>query len=226
MADGVRGDWHQLPRGRHGLTRGAVVEHQRQRLIRAVPAAVHEKGYRALTVEDITTRAGVSRRTFYENFRDKEDCFVTSYRQHAEELMATVVAAGSAGVDPEERTVFALAAFLRFFAERPAVAHMGVIEVMAAGPAALAERDQTILALASLNSDNALMAVSGPTPGLLPRMIAGAILQLVYDMVLAGNADELEQLVPLSSYMMLVPRHGPREAAARAGLLSSNAAHC
>lgn len=225
MPDGVRGDWHQLPRGRHGLTRGAVVEHQRQRLIRAVPAAAHEKGYRALTVEDITAHAGVSRRTFYENFRDKEDCFVTSYRQHAEELMAAVVTAGSVGVDSEERTAFALGALLRFFAERPAVAHMGVIEVMAAGPAALAERDQTILALASLIGENALIAVPGPTPGLLPRVVAGAILQLVYDAVLEGNADELEQLLPLSSYLMLVPRHGPRGAAARAGLLTSDVAH-
>lgn len=178
-----------------------------------------------MTVEDITRRAGVSRRTFYENFRDKEDCFVTSYRQHGEELMAAVIAAGSIGVDSEERTAFALAAVLRFLAERPAVAHMGVIEVMAAGPAALAERDQTILALTSLIDENALMAIPGPTPGLLPRVIVGAILQLVYDTVLAGNSDALEQLTPLSTYMMLVPRHGPREAAARAGLLASDVAN-
>ena len=44
----------QLPRGPHSLTRGAVVENQRQRLVRAVPAAVRDKGFAALTVEDIT----------------------------------------------------------------------------------------------------------------------------------------------------------------------------
>jgi AcrR family transcriptional regulator len=199
-----------------------VVENQRQRLIRAVPAAVREKGFQALTVEDITARAGVSRRTFYENFRDKEDCFMTSYRHHAQELMATVVAAGAAGVDWEERGTFALAALLRFFAQRPDVAHMGVIEVMAAGPVALAERDQTITALASLIGREGLD--SEDAPALLRRTIAGSILQLVYARVLVDHADELEDLLPLSRYMVLVAQEGPRRAAAKAGLLPVAAA--
>ena len=87
----------QLPRGRHGLTRGAVVAHQRDRLVRSVPTAVCAKGYLALTVEDICAEAGVSRRTFYENFRDKEDCFITSYRHYSDELITAVDAASSVG---------------------------------------------------------------------------------------------------------------------------------
>ncbi len=133
----ISDDPSQLPRGRHGLTHGAVVEHQRQRMIRAVPPAVREKGFVALTVEDIASRAGVSRRTFYENFRDKEDCFVTSYRQHAQELVAVVGGAAAAGADWHERTRFGLRAMLRHLAERPDLAYMAVIEVNAAGSAAL-----------------------------------------------------------------------------------------
>jgi AcrR family transcriptional regulator len=223
MAEGARDDRHRLPRGRHGLTRGAVVEHQRQRLIRAVPAAVRAKGYLALTVEDISARAGVSRRTFYENFRDKEDCFMTSYRHHAQELMSTVGAAASAGTDWEERVRFALAALLRFFADQPDVAHMGVIEVMAAGPAALAERDLTVVALAARIGEEALAVAPSRTPRLLLRTAAGAILQLIYGWVLAGRADELEQLLPMSMYMVLVASHGPVGAAAKAGLLRARA---
>lgn len=224
MAAALTDDGQRLPRGRHGLTRGAVVEHQRQRLIRAVPAAVREKGFQALTVEDITARAGVSRRTFYENFRDKEDCFMTSYRHHAQELIATVVAAAAAGVDWEDRGRFALAALLRFFAERPDVAYMGVIEVMAAGPVALAERDQTVTALASLIGRETVDAASDQAPPLLRRMTAGSILQLVYARVLVDHADELEELLPLSRYMVLVALEGPRRAAAKAGLLPVGAA--
>ena len=223
MAGGVNHDVLQLPRGRHRLPRGAVVEHQRQRLIRAVPAAVRAKGFPALTVEDICARAGVSRRTFYENFRDKEDCFMTSYRHHAQELMSTVGAATSAGTDWEERGRFALAALLRFFAEQPDVAHMGVIEVMAAGPAALAERDLAVVALASLIGEEALAVAPSRTPRLLLRTAAGAILQLIYGRVLAGRADELEQLLPMSMYMVLVALHGPVGAATKAGLLRARA---
>ena len=219
----VRDGGGQLPRGRHRLTRGAVVEHQRQRLIRAVPAAVTAKGYGALTVEDISARAGVSRRTFYENFRDKEDCFMTSFRQHGEELMAVVAGAASAGSDWQERARFALGALLQYLAQRPDFAHMAVIEVMAAGPAALAERDQAISSLASLIGDEALAVAPNPAPRLFLRTVAGAILQLVYSWVLAGRTAELEQLLPTSIYMTLVALYGPTGAATRAGLLSAAA---
>ncbi len=215
-------DGGQLPRGRHGLTRGAVVEHQRQRLIRAVPAVVRATGFQALTVEQICTRAGVSRRTFYENFRDKEDCFLTSYRHHAQEVMSVASGAAAAGRDWQDRARFALAALLRFLAERPDVAHMAVIDVMAAGPTALAERDRAIGALASLLGEEAL-SVPDPAPRLMLRTVAGAALQMVYAWVLAERTAELAQLLPTIMYMALVALHGPAGAASRAGLLPSGA---
>ena len=217
MAEGTATD-EPLPRGRHGLPRGAVVEHQRQRLIRAVPVAVRAKGFLALTVEDICGRAGVSRRTFYENFRDKQDCFITSYRQHAQELMAVVTAAASAGGDWQERARFGLVALLRFLAEQPDVAHMAVIEVMAAGPSALAERDKAVVSLAALIGEPAL-AEAPHLPPLLLRTVSGAILHLIYDRVRAGRSAELEQLLPTSMYMVLVAPLGPAGAAAAAGLV-------
>src|SRR5215469_5208140 len=99
----------RLPRGRHGLLPGAVVENQRQRLIRAVPSVVREKGFVATRVEDLAARAGVSRKTFYENFHDKRDCFLASYRQYAQELVAVVGAATTKGTDWTERTRSAMA---------------------------------------------------------------------------------------------------------------------
>ena len=220
-AEFVSDDGGQLPRGRHRLTRGAVVEHQRQRLIRAVPGAVRAKGYVALTVEDISVRAGVSRRTFYENFRDKEDCFMTSFRQHGQELMAVVTGAASAGSDWQERARFALGALLQYLSRSPDFAHMAVIEVMAAGPEALAVRDESISGLATLIGDEALAVSPNPAPRLLLRTIAGAILQLVYAWVLAGRTAELERLLPTSMYMALVALYGPTGAAAKAGLLQT-----
>jgi AcrR family transcriptional regulator len=214
----------QLPRGRHGLTRGAVVEHQRQRLIRAVPAAVSAKGFLALTVEDICAGAGVSRRTFYENFRDKEDCFLSSYRQHGQELIAAVGGAASTAGDWQERVRLGLAALLRHLAERPDIAHMAVIDVMAAGLPALTERDRTIMALASLIGDDSLGIVSHPAPRLLWRTNAGAIAQLIYGYVLARRTAELEQLLPTIMYLVLVAVEGRARAAARAGLLTDGTA--
>lgn len=221
MADGTGlDDPPPLPRGRHRLTRGAVVEHQRQRLIRAVPPTVQSKGFSASTVEDICAQAGVSRRTFYENFRDKHDCFITSYRQHAQELMAMVTAAASAGDNYEERARLGLLALLRFLAEQPDLAYMAVVEVMAAGPAAVAERDNAVAGLTALIGQPVLAEAPHPLPTLLLRTVSGAILQLIYARVLAGRAAELEELLPMIMYMVLVASQGPANAAANVGLLA------
>jgi AcrR family transcriptional regulator len=212
-----------LPRGRHGLPRGVVVENQRRRLIQAVPTAVREKGFGSLTVEDICTHAGVSRRTFYENFRDTEDCFVASYRHYAEELMTVVGGVAAVGEDWRERSRLALLSLLRYIAERPDLARMAVIEVLAAGPAALAERDRAITLLRALIGEEALRAASDPAPPLLLEVIAGAILQLIYGRVLDGGSDQLEELLPTIMYMVLVALHGPAGAAALAGMAQDGA---
>ncbi len=196
-----------------------MIEHQRQRLIRAVPVAVQAKGFVAVTVEDICAAAGVSRRTFYENFRDKEDCFITSYRQHAQELLSVVAAAASAGKDWEESARYGLVALLRFLAEQPDVAHMAVVEVMAAGPLALGERDKAVASLAALIAEPTVAQAPSPAPDILTLTVSGAILQLIYAWVLAGRSSDLEQLLPMIMYMVLVASRGPAGAASQAGLL-------
>lgn len=217
--DTASDDSRHLPRGRHKLLHGAVVEHQRQRLIRAVPVAVRAKGYPATTVEDICAEAGVSRRTFYENFRDKEDCFITSYRQHSQELLAIVGAAASAGADWEERARLGLVALLRFLAEQPDITHVAVIEVMAAGPEALAERDKAVASLATL-VDLPPGSMEEPPPALLVRTVSGAILQLIYSRLRVGRGGELEELLPTIMYMVLVASNGRAQAAAKSRLLA------
>ncbi len=68
-----------LPAGRHGFSREQVAHNQRERLIAGLATAVAEKGYRAVTITDITKEARVSRRVFYENFEGKEECFLAAF---------------------------------------------------------------------------------------------------------------------------------------------------
>ena len=68
-----------LPSGRHSLTRDAVLASQRGRLLDAMAEAVAEHGYGATTIAHVVSRAGVSRKTFYEHFTDKEQCFLALY---------------------------------------------------------------------------------------------------------------------------------------------------
>ena len=69
----------RLPRGSHGLDRDVVEASQRTRLLEAVGRAVAERGYAAATIDDVVRRAGVSKKTFYDHFADKQDCFLAAY---------------------------------------------------------------------------------------------------------------------------------------------------
>src|SRR3954454_22295205 len=84
----------RLPPGRHGLARELVAENQRERLLNGVVEAVAEHGYNATTIRAITAAAQISRRTFYEYFRDKEGCFLAAYEMIDEHVRSSMLAAG------------------------------------------------------------------------------------------------------------------------------------
>ena len=79
-----------LPRGRHAAPRPVVREAQRARMLAAMVQVVAEKGYGRVAVADVIERAGVSRKTFYEQFSNKDDCFVAAYDATVYELLATI----------------------------------------------------------------------------------------------------------------------------------------
>ncbi len=89
----------RLPPGRHGLPRDFVVHNQRERLIAGLAEAVAEKGYGGTTIADITRHAAVSRRTFYEHFDCKDECFVAAFDTVTGQLRERVGAAYEAEDD-------------------------------------------------------------------------------------------------------------------------------
>src|SRR5690242_16547313 len=70
--------YKRLPRGPHRLGRRAVAQHQRLRIHGAMVQAVASGGYEALSVRQVIALAGVSRRSFYEQFASKQDCFLAT----------------------------------------------------------------------------------------------------------------------------------------------------
>src|SRR5262249_22947908 len=134
--EGKRG----LPRGRSSLPLEAVRAAQRERLLRAVIAAVAGSGFRARTIADIVRLARVSRAAFYAHFSDKEDCFLAATREGGQ-LMAGRIASATrklpAGTPAEDVLRAGLAAFLAFLAEEPAFARVFFIDMPAAGPRAV-----------------------------------------------------------------------------------------
>ena len=133
----------RLPRGTHGLDPSLVAASQRTRLLEAVGRAVAEKGYAAATIDDIVRGAGVSKKTFYEHFQDKLDCFLAAYEAASDELYEHVRAAQDGRPARWlERTHAGIHAYLRWLAAEPALARVFLIEIAAAGPEALARRER------------------------------------------------------------------------------------
>ncbi len=203
-----------LPRGPHKLSREEVQRSQRDRLLEAATAAVAEKGYVATSVADILRKAGVSRTTFYEMFRDKQDCFLAAYRTHAELIAAVMEAAVEPAAvtgDPLERLDRLLRVYLEGLHAQPALARVFLVEVYAAGPEAIEQR------LASMERFVDLIAVSYTgQPGLLgsepdqrfaAEFLVGAVSSMVTNLVAVGDVERLPQLhAPLMELARQVQR--------------------
>ena len=129
-----------LPRGPHKLTRDDVHASQRERMIDAMAGVVAKKGYLATTVGDVVAGAGVSRKTFYEHFADKEDCFLAAFDTGVHTLLDAIVSAEPAHPGRLARMQARVRANLETLADNPDFARTFLIEVFAAGPRALERR--------------------------------------------------------------------------------------
>jgi AcrR family transcriptional regulator len=133
----------RLPKGPHTLSRKQVQASQRQRILEAVLDVVGDRGYTATTVADITTAAGISRTTFYEQFASKQEAFLTAYDAFGQEFLADL-----AGVpaDSTPRDVLFIAAerLVDWGRRRPLACRAFLVEIYAAGPDGLAHRDRAM----------------------------------------------------------------------------------
>jgi AcrR family transcriptional regulator len=197
-----------LPRGPHRLPGEVVARSQRGRLAEAVAQAVDEKGYTAVTVADIVARAGVSRTTFYENFRDKEDCFLSSYDASSERHFEGVRDAMAADGDAIARVRAGVAAYLRGLAESPAYARAFLVEVLAVGPAGVERRTRSMERYVELMATwhAELRAARPEIPALgedVVKVAVGGIAELVDGEVRRGGASALGHLEETLIYVYL-----------------------
>ncbi|HEY1276997.1 MAG TPA: TetR/AcrR family transcriptional regulator [Thermoleophilaceae bacterium] len=207
-------DVQQLPPGRHGLSRKFVVENQRERILAAVADVTSAASYVEMTVEDIIVCAGISRRTFYEHFKNKEAAFLAAYDAIVAQLFADVLAAIDAETGFPARVRAGLGAFLEFVADEPAFARMCIVEVLSAGPEAVLRRGAAMSAFAQLLQENAtsLLDDTTTTP-LTSETIVGGIYEVLYTRVLRGEIRQLPDLLPDLAYSALLPYIGVEAAA-------------
>jgi AcrR family transcriptional regulator len=206
-----------LPRGPHNLTRDDVLASQRQRMTDAMAATVAAKGYAATTVGDVVAGAGVSRKTFYEHFRDKEECFLAAFDAGVEALLAAIVAAEPEQPGWEGMLRARVRAYLETLAARPEFARTFMLEVFAAGPRALERRAQVHERFAHLIADlYAQTEREFPELPAVPDPIwtaaVGALNELVTMHVRQGLTEHLPELEDTLVYVQVALfTHGQRD---------------
>ncbi len=168
---------------------------QRDRLLHGMATTVARRGYAATPVAEVLKAAGVSRRTFYEQFEDKEDCFLAAYDAIVAICTERLVAAYHTGETWEESIALAYDALLATLAAEPDFAHLAVVDVLAAGPRALARREAALRRFArflDFTRERAQPVTTPPT--LVGQAIVGGIHELVYSQLVRGRAGRLPRL--------------------------------
>jgi AcrR family transcriptional regulator len=195
----------RLPPGRHGIPADLVRAHQRRRLLEAAANALAEQGYGRLTAARVTELAGVSSRTFYQHFEDLWACLLAAYETEAGHLCGEIEGA-CATLAKEDRRGQARAgvgAALGFLATEPSVARLLSAEPPPQITALAAARRDLVERLgAMLRSVLADPVGATPLPGLERRLI-GAALALVSTRAASGDPQQLRELEPELSEILL-----------------------
>src|ERR1700722_4347028 len=134
----------RLPRGPHSLTREQVAADQRRRVMAALTDVVAEKGYTATTVSNVSARAGVSRKAFYEHFANKEACLLETYDEIVASGMRRIARTyGDLGA-LSEGAQSGIGALFELAIENPNVLRLVMVEIGAAGPAGVARHERLL----------------------------------------------------------------------------------
>ncbi len=193
--------------------REQVAEIQRSRLLVGAVGAIDEHGYVHTTVGHIALRAGVSRRTFYELFPDREACLAALFEDVVGMVEGELAAAGLADLGWRERVRGGLWALLSFFDREPALARVCVIQVLRGGPGVLERRDEVLARLAAVLDEGRGESVRGLqcTP-LTAEGLVGAAFGIVYARLLRGERAPLTGLFGELMGMIVLPYLGPAAA--------------
>jgi AcrR family transcriptional regulator len=216
--DETRSRTLRLRPGPNGLPRGQVTEIQRSRMLTATTEAVEDVGYAGLTVAQVIGRAKVSRKTFYDVFTDREDCFLAAFDQAIAQASTIVSEAYERESGWRESLRAGLFALLAFFDEEPGLARLCVVEALGAGPRVLERRAEVLEHLKEIvdrgrtEGGSRAARSTSDAPNVTAEGVVGAVFAVIHTRLLSRDGDRLTSLLgPLMS-MIVLPYLGARVA--------------
>jgi len=189
---------------RPALSREFVAVHKRRRIMDAIAELTAEQGYDATKIGDIVSRAGVARKTLYDNFEGKEEVFLAAFDTAVDEALQRIEA-DCAGVEGgwEDRVQAGLASFLRYIAENPALARMCMIEALSATQAATEHYEAAMQRFVELTKRT--VPQDDQLPETIEETLVGGVAWIVYQQIRREEAEKAEELLPERSEFRLAP---------------------
>jgi AcrR family transcriptional regulator len=181
----------RLPRGRHGIPAGIVVEHQRLRLLAAMGEALGEHGYANVTTTHVSERANVSTSTFYKHFGNLWDCLLAAYVAAADHLCEAIEAGcaeAGAGGDPLRGGIETA---LGFFAAEPQLGLLVSAQAPREATSLNAARRLLISRLAAMLRRARGGDDGSPQPAGLDERMIDATLTFLHTQIVRGGGDHL-----------------------------------
>jgi AcrR family transcriptional regulator len=196
--------------GRDGLAHEQVSGIQRARMLSAMVDVVAERGAANVTVARVVARSGVSRRTFYELFDDREDCFLAAFDDGIARIASEVLPAYQQPSKWRERIRASLTALLRVLDDEPGMGRLVIVETLGAGPRALERRSRVLAQVITAVDEGRREAKrsDGPPP-LTAEGVVGAVLGVLHGRLLKKNPGRLIELTGPLMGMIVLPYLGP-----------------
>ena len=199
----------------HSPTLELVNSPKREKILEGMLEAVGAEGYDATSVRTVLDRTGLYRQAFYDNFADKDACYLAALELGIARLEAVVVRGGASQESWRGQLRAGLGALLDELDERPDFGRGVIVGVHSAGPEALAIRAKAMkraaefIDLARLETDEA----ESP-PQIAPEGIVAGIHAIVHSRLSTGAGDGFRELLPEFMYFAVLPYFGAEAASA------------
>jgi AcrR family transcriptional regulator len=178
---------------------GATHQHV-SRLLQAMAAVVQKKAYTAITIADIVQAAGVSKRSFYEQFESKEACFLALYRAASASALRTLRETVSPGEGWQTQVEQGLHAYLSHLAAGAGLLRALFIDIHDLGEPGAKARREVMHGLAGfmLDTVNSSPRASSTSASFTPALAMAAVGGVNELILMAIEANEVERLADLT----------------------------
>lgn len=196
----------------HAPTLRLVISEKRQLILNGMLETVGADGYEAASVRKVLDRTGLYRQAFYDNFADRDACYLEAFDAGVQRVEALMIAAAASEESWQDRLRAGLAALLDFLEAEPEIGRALVVEVHAAGPEALAKRAAAMKRAADFID---LARAESPGPEAPPPIAAEGIVSGVHAVVhsrLSSGAEGFRRLLPELMYFAVLPYFGAEAA--------------